>query len=358
MSYSVILLNGEEGLQRQFLDLPKHIYGKHEIMQEEDTERAILTGTHTLSHYFQVLGLLAVDEQKRAIGRASITIYPDNTTAYLGFFECENCIEACRVLLNRAEELAREKGCKEIVGPVDASIWIRYRFKTNHFESSYTGEPYNKEYYTFLWEQCGYQVDQKYFSNHYKRIAPEFSNERYHSRLEEKESAGYSIVSPTKKTIGRTLNEVYDLLIELYRHFPAYTYVTKEEFIALYGYLEKLVRFNMVKMAYFEEKPVGFFVSIPNYQNIVYGKLTIADYLKIMRIHRNPRDYVMLYMGVDVSHKGLGKALAESIMEELKRAGTPSVGALIRKGNINKDYFSELIDYEYSYVLLKKVLEK
>jgi len=48
--------------------------------------------------------------------------------------------------------------------------------------------------------------------------------------------------------------------------------------------------------------------------------------------------------------------LAEAIKEELIKAGVPSVGALIRQGNINKDYFQELIDYEYEYVLLEKKL--
>lgn len=59
-------------------------------------------------------------------------------------------------------------------------------------------------------------------------------------------------------------------------------------------------------------------------------------------------------MGVDKGHCGLGKALAESVRTELKKRHVPSVGALIRSGNINKDYTAQLIDFEY--VLLKKTL--
>ena len=62
----------------------------------------------------------------------------------------------------------------------------------------------------------------------------------------------------------------------------------------------------------------------------------------------------MLYMGIDAAHKGLGKAVTEAVKEELQKAGTPSIGALIRKGNINRGYFAKLVDYEYEYVLLKK----
>ena len=62
-------------------------------------------------------------------------------------------------------------------------------------------------------------------------------------------------------------------------------------------------------------------------------------------------------MGVDTAHRGLGKALAEAIREELSRTGVPSVGALIRSGNINRDYFQELVDYEFEYVLLGKKIQ-
>ena len=101
---------------------------------------------------------------------------------------------------------------------------------------------------------------------------------------------------------------------------------------------------------------MGFFISIPDYGHQVYGTLSILDYLRILITRLRPRSYVMLYMGVDPAHRGLGKALAEAIKEELIKAGVPSVGALIRQGNINKDYFQELIDYEYEYVLLEKKL--
>ena len=37
-----------------FLALPKRIYVKEELMQNEKEERAILKGTHILSHYFTV----------------------------------------------------------------------------------------------------------------------------------------------------------------------------------------------------------------------------------------------------------------------------------------------------------------
>ncbi len=394
MNYKVITFSEkDETAIRKFLELPGRLYTKKELMQQPEEERKILTGTHVLSHYFTVYPMLVFSDSGHSVkagskpennrhalqngsipgtdlhipsadfisgkydtpvSRAVLTIYPEDQDAYLGFFESENDQEAVSLLFAEAEKIAKSQGCSRIVGPIDASFWIRYRFKTNCFDHSYTGEPYNKDYYTALWQHADYEITYRYYSNHYRKVDRSHQNPLFSARLSQKLQEGYRIESPSKTTFDRALNEVYDLLIELYRSFPAYKRISREEFVSLYSYLKLLIRYSMVKMAYYQEKPVGFFISIPDYGNAVYGKLTLLDYLRILRIRTKPKSYVMLYMGIDASHHGLGKAMAEAIKEELQAAGTPSVGALIRQGNINKDYFHELIDYEYEYVLLSK----
>ena len=71
-------------------------------------------------------------------------------------------------------------------------------------------------------------------------------------------------------------------------------------------------------MAYFKKEPVGFYISIPNYGNLVYH-LNVRNISKILKLRKKPKSYVMLYMGVDQKHIGLGKALIYSIVEELKK---------------------------------------
>lgn len=356
MSYTVIEFVDEEKYIMEFLNLPGRLYKKNELMQNRKEELAVLTQTHTLSHYFHIHSLLAVDENERAVGRAVLTIYENDSTAYLGFYESEDNQKVCNLLLKKAEELAAGENCRTVTGPVDASFWIRYRFKTNHFGQPYTGEPYNKDYYVKLWQAAGYQCTESYYSNSYRIVEKGHCLEKFSKRLKEKEAKGYVIKSPGHKNFSSALGEVYDLLIELYRSFPVYKFISKEEFFSQYGYLKKLLRYRMVKMAYYKKQLVGFFISIPDYGNTIYGKLSALDILKYIITRVKPKKYVMLYMGVDSSHRGLGKALAESIKEELEEQHTPSIGALIRKGNINRDYFKELIDQEYEYVLLKKDL--
>jgi len=109
----------------------------------------------------------------------------------------------------------------------------------------------------------------------------------------------------------------------------------------------------MIKFAYLNGKMVGFFISVPNYHNKVYH-INLINIFKILKLRENPTEYVMLYMGVDSGHTGLGKALAYSIMKELKENNAKSIGALARDGKVTQNYVEDLIKDKYEYVLLER----
>lgn len=352
---AVVFDSGDKKRVHDFLALPKRLYLKNEITQSPAEELDIINGTHILSRYFTVTPIL-IYRGSRAVSRAAVTLYPNDDTAYIGFFESENDSEASSLLFKTAGEIAAKNNSVKLTGPVDCSFWIKYRLKTNLFGAPYTGEPYNKEYYAELWRESGFEVIKRYSSNHYKVVENDDGCEKYAARLAEKLDAGYTFKCADRDTFDKTLREVYSLLIELYSDFPVYKRITEEEFCGLYSYLRHILNYSMVKMAYFDGAPVGFFISVPNFGNSVYGRLDPLKMLGILSKKRKPHSYVMLYMGVDQNHRGLGKALAEAVREELKIQRVPSVGALIREGNCNKDYMERLRDFEYEYVLLEKPL--
>lgn len=357
MKYKIYTSMDKDNFIAEFISLPKRLYSKNTITQNEKEERELLSGTHILSRYFSVTPFIAVDENGKCLSRCAVTVYPDDDTAFLGLFESENNIDAVREMLAAAENFAKNCGIKKLVGPVDCSFWIKYRFKTNRFGKVYTGEPYNLPYYTKLWQECGYKISEKYSSNHFAVFKNEVDSEKCSARLEKKLAQGYSVKSIEKKDFDKTVRDVYSLLIELYSKFPAYKKITEDEFAELYGYFGTIIRPEMIKIAYFGGKLVGFFIGIPDYGNVVYGKLTLSDYIKFFRIKAKPKRYIMLYMGADKAHRGLGGALAEAVRLELRNQGAESIGALIRDGNSSKNFFSSNVDYEYHYVLLEKFVD-
>ena len=353
-----IHFTNEEKYINDFIKLPKKLYSKSDNMEDAKDMKALLKGEHPLSSYFKLYPFVVYDN-KQVVGRFGITVYPNDVTAYLGFYECIDRDAVAKVIFEEAEKFAGELGCERMEGPVDASFWIKYRLKINLFDRlPYTGEPYNKEYYLKQFTDNGFRISQHYTSNFYEPLAAENEDPLYDNRLAMFTEKGYEIKSPDIKDYDVVLGQLYKLLTELYSDFPIYKDLSEEDFRKVFNSYRYILNLTMVKMAYYKEQPVGFLVSVPDYGNKVYHLDNPMNLLKILKLKKKPKQYVMLYMGVDQSHRGLGKALAGSIMEELRKNGLPSIGALARDGKVTQKYGEDYIDQLYEYVLLEKNVTK
>ncbi len=343
-------------IKRVFLSLPRLLYSKNELTQEIKTEKQLLTGTHILSTSFEVMPFVVTDKNGTAAARALLTFYPEDYRAYIGFFECINDIEACRLLLQDIELFAKNNEKKHLIGPVNASFWIGYRFKVDKFGSVFTGEPYNKEYYTDFWLKCGFEVTDRYVSSFMRIPTAEDRSHKCERRMERAIKNGYEFHNASFKNFDKNLSEIYSVLINAYAAFPTFKYITEAQFRGLFSSLKYVLNYDMVKLAYKDEQPVGFFISVPNYQNLTSGKITSSKLIKILKIKHHPKEYVMLYMGIDEKHIGLGGALAYETERELLKHKTRGIGALVHKGKISEHYYNMLIKDKSEYVLLGKPL--
>ena len=339
---------------KDFISLPKKIYDKDDNMENPNTMKSILLDEHPLSKYYKLNKFLVYDDDNKVAGRFIITEYPDDKeVCYIGFFECINDKKIAKLLFDEANKFAKENNYKKIVGPVDASFWIKYRLKINKFERPYTCEPYNKDYYYDLFLNNDYKVTEHYVSNRYEIADETYSSPKFVEHYNEFLKAGYEIVKPKDEDFDKCMEEVYVMVSNLYNDFPIYKDVKKEDFLDVFSSFKSIINMDMVRMAYYKGQAVGFYISVPNYNNLVYH-LNAVNIAKIMKIRKKPKDYVMLYMGVEKGHTGLGKALVFAIMEELKQSHLPSIGALARDGKINAKYADEMIKSQYEYVLLER----
>ncbi|WP_295081195.1 hypothetical protein [Ruminococcus sp.] len=359
MKYTAKIIHADNRKElSEFLSLPAKIYKKKELMQDKSEETALLRGRHILSRYFKVFPVIVKDENGQTAGRCAVTIYPDRSCAYFGFFECINDSDAAEKLLDCAESIAVIEGKDSLVGPVDCSFWIRYRLKTDNFGAPYTGEPYNPDYYAGLLENCRFSCCGEYISNQFGRIPEEYRDGKFSRRLPQFIQKGYELKSPDRSTFSCVLSEIYRLIMELYSDFQTFSPITEEEFTALYSPLKHIADFSMVKMAYFKGEAVGFFVSIPDIGNAARGSLTPSKLLRILRTKKKCRRYILLYLGIKPEHKGLGKALTDELCRTLAVNGADSVGALIRAGKVNGSYFSKLVTEKYTYRLYSREISR
>lgn len=346
-----VLFNDEEEYIKLFISLPKKLYDKNDNMEDAATIRSLLEDRHPLSKYFKLYKFLILDKEE-VVGRFIITTYPDDDICYLGFFECINDSSVSKKIFDEAKSFAKKNKYKKIIGPVDASFWNKYRLKINMFDKRpYTGEPYNKDYYFKMFKDNGFKVIEHYVSSKYEKPI-DYENERFIEKYEKFIKNGYLIKSPSIKEYKKVIDELYYLISDLYSDFPIYKEVSKEDFFSVFASYKYILNMNMVKMAYKDNKAVGFFVSVPNYNNRVYQLNSLKNIWEILRIKKQPKEYVLLYMGVDQNHKGLGSALVESIIKELQVENLSSIGALARDGKVTQDYASDIIEDRYEYVLL------
>ena len=339
-----------------FLALPKALYPRERRTQDTKAERAILNGTHPLSGEFTVRAYLAVDDGASPQGRCVLTYYPDDPAAYVGFFECVEDLDVCRALLSAAEAQARADGKEKLVGPLNASFWIGYRFKVENFDEHFTGEPDNLPYYADFWEACGFTVSERYYSNYLRSPTPEDPSEKWEKRLQRALDKGYGIRSLERGKFDEALRDIYRMLVRLYAKFPAFKLISEEQFTALFGSLKYVVDYECVLLGYKDGELAGFFVCVPNYGTLVDGDLSLRDLPAILRIRRNCKEYVILYIGVERKHLGLGGAFAQTIRQIGQNKGAGSIAALIHEGNSSGVFFRELTTHTARYVLLEKAL--
>ena len=339
--------------KKLFLSLPSKLY-KKDSPQDVRCEQQLLDGTHPLSKDFKFVPFVVVNNEDEPLCRCAVTFYPKDKTAYVGFFESINDVGPVRFMFQHVKRTVFGHGCKEMLGPVDASIFINYRFKADNFDRTYTGEPYNKNYYIDLWKQCGFEISDTYVSNQLRRVRRSDLDVRMEKICNRFLARGFEIKTPTDETFQKCLIQVYQLMMKKYSGFTGFHRISGSQFMTMYSDLKKIANYDMIKLMYKDNELKGFCVCVPNYGFLTRGKMSVNKLIKISKIKQNPKEYVVLYVGVDDSAVGLSGALIHQIRNELLKNQCTSIGALIKEGNVTGKMYEDLYVKQYKYVLMKR----
>ena len=345
-----------EGDHEAFLAFSESLYDPVFRTENKRELRELLEGKHPLSHYFKVIPLV-VKDAGRIVCRAVVTCYPDDPAAYLGYFESENNPEAAALLMNDATHIAHMHGKKTIEGPMNASFWLGYRLKVNHFDKEpYFSELYNRDYYQALWEANGFERRETYYSNFYAPVDEKIKQEKYQKRYQQFTDKGYRIVSPTKQSLDNDFQAVSGMLQDRFRTFPVFKGISEEEFMVLFENLKLLLNLRYVKLAYDSlGKFVGFVIAVPDYgTQLSKETLSKKEVLKALLTKQMTRNYVIMYMAVKEQHEGLGSALVYAVIQEFKRYRVQSISSYIHEGKVSGSYVISSITDQNEYVYYEK----
>lgn len=308
MSFS-LLINDKNLICQRFLELPSMLYSSKVSTQDDDTEMKLLYDKHVLSKYFEFIPFVVVDDASGfAVSRCALTYYPDNDIAYFGFFESIDNYDATKLLLDCVFTRAQKDKKTKVVGPVDASFWIRYGLKTDKFDClPYLGKPYNKEYYFKFLTLYGFGVNKRYALNTYKaEKSADFP--KYYKKFID---SGYEIKSLTPNDYEYTTEKIYELLIDT----PDVFSISKEDFKEIFRSYKYLLNPNMVKVAYYENEIKGYLFVVPNYHNLPYD-MHIVNIIKMLMTRIKPSEYVIRYIGTFAGDELLVSNYADGFIKD------------------------------------------
>jgi len=161
----------------------------------------------------------------QTIGRIGCNISPSNPElGYVGFFEvdlsnAEIAAPLAQSLISRALEWLKGRGAKYILGPVDVSTWLHYRFFTdmNPADSTplFSWEPVNPLEYPRFFEAAGFREVESYRTRGYPTgSADELLNATMPGKaLHERAIAGgfrFEMLDPIRSS-EEQVRQLYDL---------------------------------------------------------------------------------------------------------------------------------------------------
>ncbi len=356
--FSLLAVAGNQKALKDFLQLPAKLSGKGSRSLSLADEKALLIGEHPLSGLFHLQGAV-IYQGKSCLGRIALTIYPNNSTAYLGFFACYPVEAAAQKLFSWAEEQALAAGCNKIQGPIDASFWISYRQKLDAFtESVYFGEPGGLAYYPEFYELNGYELTQTYLTNIIRgRKTAKNEPTKSEQRRRAFEQKGYEFIPLKQLDFDLAIEAVYDLLMELYRDFPVFSPLDKKRFIHHYRHLKQIVSKDLSQLVYFNGEAVGFFVCLPDYKGALQ-RSTVAALFKLLQVRIYTRKYVVLYVGAQKAHQGLASAMLAELEQRTHGKKGQVVAALIQKQVSTRGLGKDYIQSSRHYGLWEKSLAR
>jgi hypothetical protein len=221
---------------------------------------------------------------------------------FFGFFESIHDREVAEVLLSKVGNWLKERGMEKMIGPMNPSTNDECGLLVDGFESSpCLMMPYNPSYYSSLLEGFGlkkamdlyaYFVEQStFFKDRLPRIT---------ERLVKKEPK--LRVRPINL---RHMDEELKIIKDIYNHAWSKNWgfvpLTDAEMDDLAKQLKPLLVPDLVLFVYWEDEPVGFSVSLPDYNEVLKrlnGKLGLLGILKFFYFSRKISTVRVMLLGV------------------------------------------------------------
>ena len=202
--------------------------------------------------------ILKEEEKELAKG----TCYFENIGC-IGDFDAQT-VEVGIQLLNKCEEILKEKGVKQIIAPMNGNTWNKYRtIKYTNGDEPFLLENVNPESHNEIFLKAGFKELYTYTST--KGLIENAYKSKSLEMLEEKlKTKNIEIRKFNKKNYIEDLKKIYNISKVSFTRNPFYTVIDEQTFIKQYEQYIDMADEEVILIAEQEGKEIGFIFCIPN----------------------------------------------------------------------------------------------
>ena len=220
--------------------------------------------------------LFLARDGRRVVGRVAAILNHahnrahDENIAFFGFFECIERPDVARGLLGAVEEWAARRGLEAVLGPMNPSTNYECGLLVEGFDRPpVLMMTYNPTWYADLIEGAGYAKAKDLYA--YDSPVHDASLERLRKlgARAQRRNPGLTTRSADLDHFDREVALIKELYNAAWEKNWGFVPVSDAEFDALAKELKNLVHPDLVRIAYIDDEPVGFILTVPDWNPVL-----------------------------------------------------------------------------------------
>ena len=247
-----------------------------------------------------------------------------------GFFECIDDKNASKMLFDTAKNWLEKNGFNSMDGPInfgERDKWWGCLVEGFDIDPNYL-QNYGKSYYQKLFENYGFQLLFRQLT-FLKKVRTPLSEKLSLKAERALRDPNYNFKTLEKRNIQKYIKDFTSIYNDAWSKYPGVSKLELSQAKLLFAQLKPILDEKILWFAYHNDDPVGFFISIPEMNQIfkyVNGKLDLFGKLKTfyhLKIKKSCKKMVGLVFGIVPKHQGKGvdgaliMASRETIQEKL-----------------------------------------
>lgn len=177
-----------------------------------------------------------------------------------------------KCLLEKCEEILKEKGLHYIVAPMNKNTWGKYRtMKQSNGEPLFLLENVNPISDNELLLKAGYQEIYTYTSTKGK-LENAYQSQSIKIMRQKIQEEGITIRKFNKEKYMEDLKKIYHISLKSFRRNPLYTPIDEEPFLKQYIPYVHLADEDIILLAEKDGKEIGFIFCIPDFEEAKRGQ--------------------------------------------------------------------------------------